>query len=90
MHIVRMLSWETLHVFTKDEQKPLYQAWVDDFATSLRRGNTEAYVNFVGARGQDKALTVYPKQTLARLQQIKAIYDPMNIFRINFNIHPIE
>jgi len=76
--------------YETDEQKPLYQAWVDDFATSLRRGNTEAYVNFVGARGQDKALTVYPKQTLARLQQIKAIYDPMNIFRINFNIHPIE
>ena len=73
--------------YETDEQKPSRQAWVNDFASSLRQGNTEAYVNFVDAE-QGKALTVYPEQTLVRLRQIKAVYDPMNIFKANFNITP--
>jgi len=76
--------------YETDDQKPLRQAWVDDFATSLRQGNTEAYVNFIGLTEQDKALTAYPEQTLARLQQIKAVYDPMNVFKTNFNITPAK
>lgn len=74
--------------YETDEQRPLRQAWVDDFATALRGGNTEAYVNFVGVTEQDKSLNVYPEQTLARLQQIKAMYDPTNVFKLNFNITP--
>jgi len=74
--------------YETDEQKPLRQAWVDDFATSLRQGNTEAYVNFVGVTEHDKALTVYPEQTLERLRQVKSTYDPTNVFKANFNILP--
>lgn len=74
--------------YETDEQKPLRQAWVDDFAAALRRGNTEAYVNFVGVTERDKSLTVYPEQTLERLRQVKSTYDPTNVFRANFNILP--
>jgi len=76
--------------YEADDQKPLRQAWVNDFADSLRQGNTEAYVNFIGVTERDKALTAYPEQTLARLQRIKAVYDPMNVFRANFNITPAK
>lgn len=76
--------------YETDNQKPLRQAWVDDFATALRQGNTEAYVNFIGLTEKDRALTAYPEQTLARLRQVKAVYDPMNLFRANFNISPAK
>lgn len=75
--------------YETDEQKPSRQAWVNDFAASLRQGNTEAYVNFVDAE-QGKGLTVYPEQTLVRLRQVKTTYDPMNVFKANFNITPAE
>lgn len=75
--------------YETDEQKPSRQAWVNDFASSLRQGNTEAYVNFVDAE-QGKGLTVYPEQTLVRLRQVKTTYDPMNVFKANFNITPAE
>jgi hypothetical protein len=74
--------------YETDKQKPLRQAWVNDFAASLRQGNTEAYVNFVGVTEHDKALTVYPEQTLERLRQVKSTYDPTNVFKANFNILP--
>lgn len=75
--------------YETNEQKPLRQAWVNDFASALRQGNTEAYVNFVDVE-QGKSLTVYPEQTLARLQEIKAKYDPANLLRANFNISPAK
>jgi hypothetical protein len=72
------------------EQKLSRQAWVDEFAASLRGDNAEAYVNFVTDTEADKALNVYPEQTLVKLREVKAAYDPMNLFKKNFNILPKE
>jgi FAD/FMN-containing dehydrogenase len=36
----------------------------------------------------DRARAVYPARTYARLQAIKARYDPENLFRGNLNIVP--
>jgi FAD/FMN-containing dehydrogenase len=50
----------------------------------LSEGN---YVNFMGDDEDDTAAGAYGR-TIERLRQIKAIYDPDNVFRLNQNIQP--
>jgi FAD/FMN-containing dehydrogenase len=46
-----------------------------------------SYVNFMGDDEDDTAAAAYGR-TIERLQQVKARYDPDNIFRLNQNITP--
>ena len=46
-----------------------------------------AYVNFMGDDEDDTAAGAYGR-TIERLRQIKAVYDPDNVFRLNQNIQP--
>jgi FAD/FMN-containing dehydrogenase len=46
-----------------------------------------SYVNFMGDDEDDTAAAAYGR-TIERLQQVKAIYDPENTFRLNQNIKP--
>jgi FAD/FMN-containing dehydrogenase len=48
-----------------------------------------SYVNFMGDDEDDTAAAAYGR-TIERLQQVKAIYDPENTFRLNQNIKPHE
>ena len=66
------------------------QAWVDDLATELRRGEGGIYVNFLGDEGETRVREAYPGATWDRLTSIKARYDPTNLFRLNHNIPPAE
>jgi FAD/FMN-containing dehydrogenase len=50
----------------------------------LSEGN---YVNFMGDDEDDTAAGAYG-ETLARLQRVKAAYDPDNVFRLNQNVTP--
>jgi Berberine and berberine like len=43
------------------------------------------YVNFMGDDDDDTAAGTYGR-TIERLRQIKAVYDPDNVFRLNQNI----
>jgi FAD/FMN-containing dehydrogenase len=45
------------------------------------------YVNFMGSDEDDTAAGAYGR-TIERLQQVKAVYDPGNVFRLNQNIAP--
>lgn len=63
-------------------------AWVGALASALDQGVPGAYVNFVEADGPEHVRTAYPEATLARLAQIKARYDPTNLFRRNHNVPP--
>jgi FAD/FMN-containing dehydrogenase len=49
-----------------------------------------AYLNFAGVEDTsvDAVRRAYRPEDFARLQQVKAAYDPHNLFRINFNIPP--
>ncbi len=63
-------------------------AWVrDTFATLEPHLSGGAYSNFM-ADDDGQAATVAYGSTLARLREIKAIYDPDNVLRLNQNIEP--
>jgi len=63
-------------------------AWVRETFAELQPHLTGgAYSNFMGDDDAQAASTAYGS-TLARLREIKAIYDPDNVFRLNQNIEP--
>ena len=62
--------------------------WVEAFAAALHQGDDGAYVNFLGDEGEARIRAAYPGSTWDRLRQIKARYDPTNLFRLNQNIAP--
>jgi FAD/FMN-containing dehydrogenase len=63
-------------------------AWVTSFAAALRKGADGAYVNFLSNEGQERIRAAYPGATWERLREVKAQYDPANLFRLNQNIPP--
>lgn len=64
-------------------------AWVrETFAALQPFSSGGAYSNFMDAGEAASDQTAYGP-TLRRLQQIKAIYDPNNTFRMNQNISPV-
>jgi FAD/FMN-containing dehydrogenase len=62
--------------------------WVNDFAADLRQSDTGAYSNFLADEGPERVRAAYPGATWDRLREIKAKYDPTNLFRHNQNIPP--
>jgi FAD/FMN-containing dehydrogenase len=63
-------------------------AWVrDTFAALQPHVSGGAYVNFMEADDVAADETAYG-DTLARLQRVKALYDPENVFNLNQNITP--
>jgi len=70
------------------EDRAVRETWVSDFAATLRRGDTGAYVNFLGDEGEARIREAYPGATWDRLAAIKRRYDPTNLFRLNQNIAP--
>jgi len=46
------------------------------------------YVNFQGSATPEDLAAAYPPATYARLAEVKAAYDPGNVFALNHNIEP--
>ena len=46
------------------------------------------YLNFIGDEGPGRVEAAYGPEKYARLQQLKRIWDPDNVFRHNQNITP--
>jgi FAD/FMN-containing dehydrogenase len=64
------------------------EAWVTGFTAALDQGNSGAYVNFMDDEGEARVRAAYPGATWDRLREVKAHYDPTNLFRLNQNISP--
>jgi hypothetical protein len=64
-------------------------AWVAGLTSALRQDDNGAYVNFLADEGEGRIRDAYPGATWDRLTEIKARYDPANLFRMNQNIPPI-
>jgi FAD/FMN-containing dehydrogenase len=75
-------------LYQRPEEKSIHEAWVSEFSTALRQGDRGAYVNFLGDDGEAAVRAAYPGSTWDRLAEIKARYDPANLFHLNQNIPP--
>lgn len=74
--------------YTDPEDRIARRFWLAEFAAALDQGDPGAYVNFLGDEGPERIRAAYPGRTWERLRQIKARYDPTNLFRLNQNIPP--
>jgi hypothetical protein len=74
--------------FDGPEDRPKRQAWVSDFAAALPQDDRGAYVGFLGDEGEERVRAAYPGATWDRLAEVKATYDPTNLFRRNQNVPP--
>ena len=75
-------------VYERPEEIAVHGPWVEAFAAALHQGDDGAYVNFLGDEGEARIRAAYPGSTWDRLRQIKARYDPTNLFRLSQNIPP--
>ncbi|MBN2118956.1 MAG: FAD-binding oxidoreductase [Anaerolineales bacterium] len=75
-------------LYQNPDEKPTHEAWVGNFAATLRQSDNGVYVNFLGDEGAAAVRAAYPGRTWDRLRSIKRRYDPDNLFRLNQNIPP--
>ncbi|MDJ0385740.1 FAD-binding oxidoreductase [Streptomyces sp. G-G2] len=63
--------------------------WVKDVRADVEPWSTGAvYLNFTGDEGPERVAAGLGAENLRRLAEVKARYDPDNVFRFNHNIKP--
>jgi FAD/FMN-containing dehydrogenase len=75
-------------LYENPAEKETHEAWVANFAEAIRQSDNGVDVNFLGKEGETQIRAAYPGGTWDRLRQVKAKYDPTNLFRMNQNISP--
>lgn len=75
-------------IFEDESEVDEHTMWVVALAERLANGRPGAYVGFIGRGGDDRVDAAYPGSTHERLAQVKAKYDPHNLFRMNVNVKP--
>jgi FAD/FMN-containing dehydrogenase len=75
-------------LYENPAEKATHEAWVANFAAAIRQSDEGVYVNFLGDEGEAQIRAAYPGKTWDKLSQVKAKYDPTNLFRLNQNILP--
>jgi FAD/FMN-containing dehydrogenase len=87
-HRDRRMMINVAALFETPEQAASNEDWVENLASTLRGDSRGAYVNFLGDEGEGRVREAYPGGTWDRLREIKARYDPSNLFRHDQNIPP--
>lgn len=63
--------------------------WVRDVRTDVEPWSLGlVYLNFIGLEGDDRVIAGFGAHNYRRLAEVKARYDPDNVFRRNHNIKP--
>ncbi len=75
-------------VYEGPDDRPVREDWMTGFAAALQQSDRGAYVNFLGDEGPERIHAAYPGRTWDRLAEVKARYDPDNLFRLNQNVPP--
>lgn len=77
-----------LAMYAPFDDQAKHDRWAADGIAALRQGDAGCYVNFLGLESPERIRAAYPGGTWERLRQVKAKYDPENLFRLNQNIPP--
>lgn len=77
-------------VYDDPGETEMHHEWVSSLIDNLVLGEHGVYVGFLGDEGEDRIRDAYPGQTWDRLKEVKAKYDPTNLFRHNQNIPPVS
>jgi FAD/FMN-containing dehydrogenase len=64
-------------------------SWARAAYESLAPHELGVYVNFLGEEGDERVRSAYGEAKYQRLAEIKAKYDPENVFKLNQNIRPM-
>jgi FAD/FMN-containing dehydrogenase len=65
-----------------------HHAWTQSLWEKVRPDGNGVYVNFLENEGAGRIREAYGNANFARLAEVKAKYDPTNLFRFNQNIRP--
>jgi hypothetical protein len=87
-HRSRKIMANLAAFYSTPNERVLRNQWLKEFSDSLQQEENAAYVNFLGDEGEERIRAAYPGKTWERLKEIKARYDPTNLFRLNQNIPP--
>lgn len=87
-HRQRAMILNVAAAYETPERRPEHEAWVDAVSTRLQRGETGAYINFLGDDSADAVRAAYPAVIWERLVDVKTKYDQDNLFKSNHNIPP--
>jgi FAD/FMN-containing dehydrogenase len=88
-HRDRSIMVNLAALYAEPEEAETHLPWLRGFVDALRQDDA-AYVNFLADEGRGRIRAAYPGATWDRLREIKARYDPTNLFRLNQNIPPAE
>jgi FAD/FMN-containing dehydrogenase len=75
-------------VWDDASEDDVHIAWVEDLWRAVRPYASGVYVNELGDEGPERVLEAYGAAAYARLAELKARYDPTNLFDLNQNVAP--
>jgi FAD/FMN-containing dehydrogenase len=75
-------------VYDDAGESDLHRDWVNRLTAAIARGGPGVYVGFLGDEGVQRVREAYPGSTWDRLAEVKAKYDPANLFHLNQNVTP--
>jgi FAD/FMN-containing dehydrogenase len=87
----RATPWVThpFAIWLDPEDTPAAIAWARKFRRDIaQHTNGGVYLNYIGNEGEERVRAAFGEAKYARLAEIKARYDPENVFRGNQNIRP--
>jgi FAD/FMN-containing dehydrogenase len=73
---------------TEEERAEREPRWARTAYGALAPHELGVYVNFLGDEGEERVRSAYGEAKYRKLAEIKARYDPENVFRRNQNIRP--
>ena len=75
-------------IYGSPDERATHLQWATALAGELQTPDGAAYVGFMADEGEERVRAAYPGSTWDRLAEIKARYDPDNIFKLNQNVPP--
>ena len=87
----RSAKWGThpLAMWESADDDEFWLGWARGYRDAIRPyANGNVYLNFTGDEGDDRIVAAFGKANFERLQEVKASFDPDNVFRFNSNIKP--